>query len=319
MKRIICFKLLLTLIVFSVSCKREVKDDGWHDTMDAGMIRIACDEGFQTLMNAEIDVFEAHFPQATIIPVYVNEVTAIRLLIADSVRFALTSRDLNDKERAELAGKARKARKHLIAFDGIALISNLSNSDSLLSLSVLKKIIAGEVVRWSQLNTVSPLDTIRVLFDNKESGILRYMVDSLSDGTSFSHNLYALNTTLDVIQRVAQMPNALGLISVNALSDDAGAAYRDYRDKIRLIRISKEEIATKENSYLPYAGDIRQENYPLWRSVYVLLSDPRSGLSSGFSVFLANDIGQKVVLKSGLLPVTDPQNIAVNIINAYPQ
>jgi phosphate transport system substrate-binding protein len=88
------------------------------------------------------------------------------------------------------------------------------------------------------------------------------------------------------------MPNAIGMIG-----------FLDVQDNIRLMRVSKEENATLENSYLPYAGDIIHENYPLWRPVYILLSDPRSGLSSAFSIFMAHEIGQKVIQKSGLLTI----------------
>jgi len=91
-------------------------------------------------------------------------------------------------------------------------------------------------------------------------------------------------------------------------------------DKLRVMRVAKEEPATLQNTYLPYAGDIKNEDYPLWRALYVLLSDPRTGLSSGFSIFLAHDIGQMVALKSGLFPaVRDPQNRLRNIINTYPE
>jgi phosphate transport system substrate-binding protein len=318
MKRLVYIYLIFLLFLSLVSCKKETKSDGWDDTIDSGMIRIACDENFKTLMDAEIAVFESRNPEAIVIPIYTNETEAIRLLIADSVRFALATRDLTNDERTELARKTMQAKKHLIAFDGIALISNQLNNDSIMSLSVLKKVLSGEITEWTQINAKSTLGAIRMIFDNKESGILRYMVDSISDGKSFSSNLYALNNPLEVIERVSQMPNALGVIGTNLLSDDTNSTYLTYKDKIRLMRLSKDKIATETNAYLPYAGDIMQENYPLWRPVYILLSDPRSGLSSGLSIFLANEIGQKIILKSGLLPVTDPQNISVNIKDEYP-
>jgi phosphate transport system substrate-binding protein len=145
------------------------------------------------------------------------------------------------------------------------------------------------------------------------------MLDSIVNENSYSSNLYALNNTLEVLEMVAQRPNALGLIGVNALSDETNSTSLAYRDKVRLVRLSKEKEAVEENTYLPYAGDIVQENYPLWRPLYVLLSDPRSGLSSGLSIFLAHEVGQKIILKSGLLPITDPQNLSVNIKDEYPE
>jgi phosphate transport system substrate-binding protein len=321
MKRILVYSILSILsflIISFVSCRKGAKTDEWDDTFTSGLIRIACDENFQPLMDAEIEVFEAHNPKATVIPIYTTESEAIRLLIADSVRLALITRDLNNSERAELTRKNRKAQKHLIAFDGIALIAHPSNNNPILTLPVLKKILSGEITRWTQINPESTGDTIRVIFENKESGVSRFMLDSISTGNAFSPNLYALNSAREVIESVIQRPSALGIIGVNVISDEMHSNYLTYKDKIRLLRVTESEIATEENSYLPYAGDIMSENYPLWRPVYVVLSDPKSGLPSGLSIFLAHEIGQKIILKSGLLPVTDPQNISVNIIDAYP-
>jgi phosphate transport system substrate-binding protein len=315
MKQVVYLSLSFVILLFFVSCKKETESK-WDDTLSSGLIRIACDESFKTLMDAEINVFEAHNPTATIIPIYTSETEAIRLLTEDSVRFALTTRDLNSKEQSLLKALSMKAKKHLIAFDGIALIINKANTDSIIGLPDLKKILTGEITEWTQLNPKSSLGTIRVIFDNKESGILRYAVDSITGGKSLSSNLYALNNSLEVIEKVTQLPNSIGLIGVNTINDESRSAYRN---QVCLMRISKDEPVALNNSYLPYAGDIAQENYPLWRPLYVLLSDPKSGLSSGLSVFLANEIGQKIILKSGLLPVTDPQNISVNIKDEYPK
>jgi phosphate transport system substrate-binding protein len=317
MKRFLVIGFLSLLIL--TSCKKGASQDGWDDTFTTGFIRIASDENFKNLVNAEIDAFEAHNDQAVIVPVYRNETDAIRLLIEDSVRLALTTRDLNEKERAEVEKKLMKVTRHLLAFDGIALIMNKENQDSLIGLPVFKKILTGEITEWSQLNAHSPYGKIRVIFDNKESGVLRYALDSITKGETLSSNLYALQNGLEVIEKVSQLPNAIGLIGFNLLSDDTDSSFDELQNNIRLMRISRQEVATVENSYLPYAGDIIQENYPLWRPVYSLLSDPRSGLSSGFSLFLAHEVGQMVVLKCGLLPITDPQNISVNIVDGYPQ
>jgi phosphate transport system substrate-binding protein len=315
MKQIFSIGLLSFLLISFISCKKQEPKDSWTDTFTSGCVRIACDENFKNLLEAEIQIFEAHSNyNALILPTYVTETEAIRLLIDDSVRFALITRDLNNKERAEIEKKQMVANKHLIAFDGVALITNPFNPDSIIGTPTLKKILSGEITEWSEINPNSPLGAIRVIFDNQESGVLRYVADSIIKENAFSSNLYALNNDAEVIEKVTVMPNALGVIGVNFMSDDTGANYFEYKNKVRFMRVSKEEPATLANSFLPYAGDIAQENYPFWRPVYVLLSDPRSGLSAGFSVFLANEIGQKIILKSGLLPITDPQIMPVNII-----
>jgi phosphate transport system substrate-binding protein len=313
MKRIV-FLSIACIFVYS-SCKQKEAKDPWDDTLNTGLIRIACDENFKSLMDSEIKVFEARTPGATILPIYTNETEAIRLLTEDSVRFALTTRDLTTKERSDISQRSLTVRKHLIGFDAIALVVNPINKDFLLSMPILKKILTGEITEWSQINPNSPIGTIRVIADNQGSGIVRYIVDSITQKKPLTSNIYALGNSVEVMEKVMQMPNAIGVFGINAIN----SAPAEYKDKIRLIRISNEDPATIENSYLPYPGDIQAENYPLWRPVYVLLSDPKSGLSSGLSIFLAHEAGQIILLKSGLLPITDPQNKSVLIKDEYPK
>jgi len=289
--------------------------------MYSGIIKIACDENFMNLMNAEIDAFEAHTNYAAIInPIYSNENEVIRLLTEDSVRLALTTRDLNALEYKTIEEKRMFIRKFLIAFEGIALIINKANTDSLMGLPTLKKILTGEITEWSQINPDSPLGTIRVIFDNNQSGILRYIVDSIAKRETLSKNLYAMNNSDELIEKVCDMSNAIGIIGYNIINNEFTWNSSGLQEKLRLMRIGKEEKVSLQNTYLPFQGDIKSEDYPLWRAIYVLLSDPRSGLSSGFSIFLAHDVGQMVILKSGLFPaVTAPQNRSTYFIDDYPE
>jgi phosphate transport system substrate-binding protein len=314
----VVFSGLFVLLLFCVSCKKQV-NDGWSDTMKGGLIRIACDESFKNMMDAEIAAFEIRYDSAYIIPVYTNETEAIRLMLVDSVRFALTTRDVNAKEKRAFEDLKRTVKKSLVAFDGVVLIANFQNKDSIIGLPALKKILTGVFTEWSQINPASDLGTIRVLFDGNQSGVLRYALDSIISGESLSPNLYALNNSTEVIEKVMQMPGAIGMVGFNLLSDETASSYLDVHSKIKLIRVSKAENATLENSYLPYAGDIIHEDYPLWRPVYVLLSDPRSGLSSAFSIFVVNEIGQKVIQKSGLLTINGSHIMDVAFQDEFPQ
>jgi len=320
MKRILFFSMIFFILLSFVSCKKKQSKDKWNDTLTTGIINIACDEDFKNLMDAEIDAFQAHSNyQAIINPIYSNENEVIRLLMEDSVRLALTTRDLNASEQKTAKDKQMYIRNFLIAFDGIALIANKTNPDSLISLPTIKKILTGEITEWSQINPHSTLGAIRVIFDNNQSGILRYVVDSLTQSKPLSSQLYALNNSDELIAKVEELPNAIGIVGFNLFGDGTRWKTQGLQDKLRIMRIGKEENVTLQNTYLPYSGDIKSEDYPLWRPVYVLLSDPKSGLSSGFSVFLAHDVGQVVILKSGLLPaVSDPQSRSVNIVDKYP-
>ena len=300
------------------SCRKKVKDK-WNDTIYSGTIKIACDENFKNLMDAEINSFEANSNYSAIIyPIYSNENEVIRLLTEDSVRLVLTTRDLNVLEQQKVEEKQMLVRKFLIAFEGIALLTNKANPDSLIGLPTIKKILTGEITEWSQINPKSPLGAIRVIFDTNRSGILRYMVDSVARRESLSPNLYAMNNSEELIEKVCSLPNAIGIVGYNIINNETQWKTSGLQEKLRLMRVGKTEIVNLQNTYLPFPGDIKNEDYPLWRPIYVLLSDPKSGLSSGFSIFLAHDIGQLVILKSGLFPaVTSPHIRSVNITDEH--
>src|ERR1035437_5119132 len=121
---IFCFLLLF-------SCQNKSKDK-FTDTYSSGVIPIAVDENFQPIIQEEIDVFEALFPKTGIVPNYTNEVNAINLLLKDSVRLAIATRPLSSNEENYLKSKKFSPHSYKLATDGIALIINNRNPDSLI-------------------------------------------------------------------------------------------------------------------------------------------------------------------------------------------
>lgn len=53
-------------------------------------------------------------------------------------------------------------------------------------------------------------------------------------------------------------------------------------------------------------GRLYLRDYPLTRDVYIVLTDLRGTLPAGFTHFVAGDRGQRIILKSGLVPATRP-------------
>jgi phosphate transport system substrate-binding protein len=62
-------------------------------------------------------------------------------------------------------------------------------------------------------------------------------------------------------------------------------------------------------AYQPYQAYVAQNLYPLIREVVIVSREARTGLGSGFFTYVANDKGQRVVLKAGLVPATMPVRI----------
>ena len=158
------------------------------------MIAIAADESFEPIIQEEIDVFESLYPLAGIVPRYTTEVEAINLLLKDSVRlsqpvysdhshcsgifrhiiyhlliclqrtyiarrqrFPATNRirTLTEEEMNSFHSRKFYPREMKLATDGLALIVNRANPDSLISVRNFRRILTGKVKEWKAV-TVPP-------------------------------------------------------------------------------------------------------------------------------------------------------------------
>ena len=273
---------LVALVVLS-ACNSKSK--GPTDTYSSGVVSIAADESFEPIIQEEIEVFENLYPLAGIVPRYTTEVEAINLLLKDSVRLAITTRTLTKEEMNSFHSRKFFPREIKLATDGLALIVNRANPDS-------------------------RLKGIQVVFDNKNSSTVRFAMDSICGGKPLAEgNVSALKTNQQVIDYVVKNPDAMGVIGVNWLGNRSDTTNLSFREEIRVMAVSAEDVATPANSYKPYQAYLFYGNYPLARSIYALLNDPRSGLPWGFASFMTSDKGQRIILKSGLVPATQPVRI----------
>lgn len=303
--------VLLIMLALLSACQRKPKD-GQTDTYSSGVIAIAADESFRPIVQEEIDVFEAMFPLAGIVPRYVTEVEAVNLLLKDSLRLAITSRRLTPEEMNSFNSRKFFPQEIKIATDGLALITHKENPDTLITVNEIRDILTGKITQWKELYPRSRLKGINLVFDNKNSSTVRFAVDSICKGTILSNDMKALRTNKEVIDYVAKTPDAIGIIGVNWLSDRNDSTGLSFSKEVQVMSVSAADRAIPENSYKPYQAYLFYGNYPLARSIYALLNDPRSALPWGFASFLASDRGQRIILKSGLVPATQPVRV-VNV------
>ena len=226
------------------------------------------------------------------------------LLIKDSVRLAVSTRKLTQPEINTLNEKKLFPKEIKIATDGIALITNKQNTDSMLSLPNLTKILTGKITKWKELDPQSKLGDIQVVFDNANSSTVRYAIDSLCGGAPLYEGLSAQGNNPQVIDYVAKTPNALGVIGVSWIGNKGDSTNLSFSDRINVMRLSREDPAMVANSCKPFQAYLALGRYPLTRDVYILLTDPKSGLASGFTTFISSDRGQRIILKSGIVPAT---------------
>ena len=294
----------LTLILgLFASCKDKPKN-GRTDTYSSGTIKFVSDESFSPIIDEQREIFEFVYPKAKLVPIYTNELDGVNMLMKEQVYLAITSRNFTDKEVANLEARRFQPIAIPLAFDGLALIVNNSNPDTIISVNDIKQILSGKVAKWKALYPNSKLDSIEVAFDNKQSSTVHYCVDSLLGGKPInSPNIYAVDKSAEVIDFVEKHPNAIGVIGSNWLNDKRDTTNVTFKRNIRVMGVSRIHPATVESSWKPYQYYLWNGNYPLVRTIYALLNDPRHGLLWGFANFMSADSrGQRIFFKAGLLP-----------------
>ncbi|MCM1078868.1 MAG: substrate-binding domain-containing protein [Firmicutes bacterium] len=286
------------------SCKNK-SSNGRTDTYASGEMTVMCDESFSPIINEEIKVFHATYPDATVTPEYTNEIDAFNALMEQKVHLIITARNYSEKQLEFFKTNGLQPRYFPLGYDGLAFIINKENVDSCISVNDIKRILSGQVRNWNEVNKGSKLGEIDVVFDNAKSAAVHWAVDSILDGKPInSPNITAVNTSAEVINYVEKTKNAIGIIGSNWLNDKRDTTNVTFNKNINVMSVCQVEGAKADemNSWKPYQLYLLDGRYPFARTVYALLVDPYHGLPVGFANFMQSPIGQKIVLKSALLP-----------------
>ena len=129
----------------------------------------------------------------------------------------LASRDLKDDEKAELTGT-------VVAIDGIAIIVNKENGVKNLTLEQIAKIYKGEITNWKEVGGADA----QIACIGREAGSgTRDGFESITETEDACKYSQELTSTGDVIQTVANNPNAIGYASLASVKDTVKAVTVD--------------------------------------------------------------------------------------------
>jgi phosphate transport system substrate-binding protein len=287
---------------------------GAQDTPTSGNLAVSVDETFAPILQAQIDTFSKLYPNANVKMSFQPEEKVMLDLINDKVKLAVVSRELNAEEAADFAKQTIVPRITHIGVDGLAIVLNRSNPDTLLTVAQLADIFTGKTSTWSQVSGKRALSTINVVFDANRSSTTRFVRDSITRGAALTSRVFAASSNPSLLDYVATHPNAIGIVGVNWISDQDDPAAMKFLDKVRVARITARPNPKPSDFVQPYQVYLAQktpqqlaeypdlQNYPLRRNLYIINREARAGLGTGFASFVAGKNGQLIFQKSGLLP-----------------
>jgi phosphate transport system substrate-binding protein len=296
--------LFALIFLILLSCSGG-KKSGPDETPTRGNIKISVDESFQPIMDSEVFTFTHLYKSARVKPLYKPEYDVINDFMNDSVKVIATSKKLTDYQIQYLRDTLVIARTTTYAYDALALVTNRENKDTLLKYNTIKDIFLGKTTKWKDINPKSRLGDIRVIFDNTKSGNIRYFKELFEIKDTLGKNFFAVKNNAEVIDFISRNPDALGIVSVNWISDKDDSLSTSFTKKVNIVAVSQ-QFVNDGSYYRPDQGSIYLKSYPFVREIYLISRETFAGLGSGFINWACAEQGQRIVLKSGLVPATMP-------------
>ena len=260
----------------------------------SGTLGLVADESFAPILEDQLMVFRSSYPKANIAVSYKAENQLLNYFLNDTVRVAVMARTLTPQEASIFERKQIKVRVNRIAVDAVALIANKASGDTAITVQEIIDIMKGK----SGIK--------KLVFDNANSSTVRYLKELSGVENLPENGIYALKSNPEVIRYVHNNLGAIGVIGVNWVKDP-GPEIAPLMDKVRILGVKN--LPGKLGSdkfYKPNQNNLALELYPLKRDLYIINCQGGGGLGMGFSSFLASERGQRIVLKSGLLPDSIP-------------
>ncbi|MBC7606493.1 MAG: substrate-binding domain-containing protein [Burkholderiales bacterium] len=289
MKKYINMVCFLTFIFLIIQCQK--KEGKSEESILRGITTILVDETLTPIINDQVEIFESRY-EAKITVESKSEGEVIQALTMDSSRIAILSRKLNIEELNVF--KIRKLIPKMTPFakDGIALIVNINNKDSLIALE--------QVVAFMQGKNQSSYKGL--VFDNPNSSTSRYFCELAGIKSLPKNNVFSFKTNDEVIRYVSQNDGMIGIVGLNYIFQPT-VPMGTYLAGVRVLNVKND----KDNQYYsPTQNNIAEGKYPLARDLYIVNCQGFSGLGMGFASFVAGETGQRIILKSGLVPVRIP-------------
>ena len=289
------------LLAAMQSCKQNAQQTKLNQ-FTSNTARMIVDESFKPIVDEELYIFKTVDNHANPSILYAPENTAVNLLLDDSARVALLSRDLDESEYKELKTRNLKPIIDQFAIDAIALIVNQSSTDTTITVSEIKKMLNGDTKKDKN-----------IVFDNPNSGLVRYLKQLSGSKDLKQKNIYSLKSSKEVIKYVSEHPEAIGITGFTWLNDpdkDYAAAVQ----KVKIVGVMDDVTKNAPKEYFtPSQNTLALKQYPLTRNLYILNFTGRLGLGNEFAAFMMTDRGQRIILKSGILPDSIPErNIQIN-------
>lgn len=254
-----------------------------------GTLDIVADESMKDIVQQEEEIFERFYPYARLSITYTNEHDMFRKLLVDSVDYIIAARMLTDQETEFLSKRQSVPRHFQFATGAIAFVTNKNARDTTYSYEKLISMLSDET------------SGVRFVIENVKSGISQEVLRLINKSDLPGH-FYALPSKKEVLEYVKTNSQSIGIIDYVDISDSDNRYTQEVLKEINLLGISRPQDSLQYGFVKPFQYNLQDHKYPFTRELYIINNTGKSDVGIGFATFVCAEIGQKIILKAGLLP-----------------
>ena len=241
----------------------------------SGTISLAGSTSMEKLCEALSESFMEANPSVTVTTEYTGSGAGLESLAAGSIDIGNSSRHLKEEELAT------GAVENVVAIDGIAVITNTSNTVTDLTTDDLAKIYKGEITNWSELGGA---DEAIVVIGREAGSGTRAAFEELLEIEDACQYAQELDSTGAVLAKVASTSGTIGYVSLDVVDDT-------------VIGMSLNGVEPTEENIL--AGDYLLSR-PFVMATMGEISEQNELVQAWFD-YIASEDGKNVISSVGLI------------------
>jgi phosphate transport system substrate-binding protein len=299
-------------LIFFVLCSLLITGcnfDKVKQVTSTGQAVIGVDESVSPLLKKEADEFMRLNKEAKIDEKIKTSNELIADIVNGDIKSIVVTRDFNQNEHELISKYKLEIKKDLFAKDAVGIIVNPENPVKKLNYNELRKIFQNEITNWKDLdgdNKNVYQGKMKVFIARKNAALHDFLREKVLNRMDFGKSCVVCSTSTQILDEVKKDKYSAGFISMSWITK-----FADTLDTIvKPLKIAAVDSAGRIGDYVGlHQAYIANGSYPLIMDIYVMSSDFNMNVSVGFISFLLSYDGQKVVLNSGLVPVTQPVRI----------
>jgi phosphate transport system substrate-binding protein len=289
---------LLTLLVLG-GCTKEPGST----KITEGQLVVECDEAVFPVFEKVVAEFREQYKDAQLTLRSVEAREAIADFYNDSVRVIISARPFNKEEREMLNAAKIDVQESHVAQAAIALIAHKETPGERIRMTEADSIFGGERTRWGTGGRGAIIELVVGDINSSTNEVFRA---TLRGGRRFTLSASPTKSSRVIVDYVAKTRNTLGIVGV--------AWLKGYDERVKIMELGgpayrPDTTHLPGQYYSPAQAYVFQGYYPLAAPVMIYSRAYARDLGLGFISFVVGPVGQKIITREGLVPVTMPVRI----------